>query len=120
MDDGIVIAIGHLITLNVSFSCNMPFDYIKCIFDDVHKNINNVTTILLGTKCDLKHKVSDEQIREIIMKYKTKYFEVSAKDDININSLFEYAISETVKKILTEKDRLKSLFIGVQKKCNIF
>lgn len=78
-------------------TCNEPFDYIKYIFDDVHKNINNVTTIFLGTKCDLNHKVSDEQIKEIIMKYKTKYFEVSAKDDVNINSLFEYVISETVK-----------------------
>lgn len=103
-------------------TCNEPFDYIKGIFDDVHEKIknNNLTTILLGTKCDLNHKVRDEQIKEIIMKYKTKYFEVSAKDDVNINSLFEFVISETVKKILTEKDRLKSLFIGNQKKCNIF
>ena len=45
-------------------------------------------------------KVSEEEGLETAEKYKTKYFETSAKEGINV----EEAIDELIKKIITKKE----------------
>ena len=61
---------------------------------------NPISLVLFGTKCDEKEniKVKQEDIDTIKNKYNLTYFEVSAKENINIQNLFEYLIKTTIKK----------------------
>lgn len=55
----------------------------------------------MGNKCDLDHKrqVSLEQGRELARKYNiSKFIEVSAKDTVNIEDLFESTASTLIDK----------------------
>lgn len=83
-----------------------------------------VPSVLIGNKSDLTHSVDDEEIRQLENKYKTKYFEASAKNNSNIEEAFEYAISEAIKFILKDKVRLIDLINAIskegKKKCNIY
>lgn len=83
-----------------------------------------VPAVLIGNKSDLTHSVDDEEIKQLENKYKTKYFEASAKNNSNIEEAFEYAISEAIKFILKDKVRLIDLINATskeaKKKCNIY
>ena len=59
-----------------------------------------ISLVLFGNKCDDKEniQVKQEDIEEIKKKYDLTYFETSAKDNINIQNLFEYLIKTTIKK----------------------
>ena len=59
-----------------------------------------ISLVLFGNKCDDKQniQVKQEDIEEIKKKYDLTYFETSAKDNINIQNLFEYLIKTTIKK----------------------
>ena len=74
-------------------------EWIKNIYE---KKDENYPLILIGNKCDLKdgREVSEEEGLETAEKYKTKYFETSAKEGINV----EEAIDELIKKIITKKE----------------
>ena len=52
--------------------------------------------ILVGCKCDLEHQVDSVQIQEIAIANDSKYFEVSADQNVNVNET-EYIISEAFK-----------------------
>ena len=54
--------------------------------------IANLPIVLVGNKVDLEDErvVSKSQVQEILMKYKCKFFEVSAKSDHNVTPLFHY------------------------------
>ena len=79
-------------------------------FDSISEWINNIYEfrdhdfpfILIGNKCDLEdqRKVSKEEGLETAEKYKTTYFETSAKEGINV----EEAIDELVNKIIKIKE----------------
>ena len=74
-------------------------EWIKNIYE---KKDENFPLILIGNKCDLKdeREVSEEEGLETAEKYKTTYFETSAKEGINV----EEAIDELIKKIITKKE----------------
>ena len=59
-----------------------------------------ISLVLFGNKCDDKEniQVKKEEIDAIKNKYDLTYFETSAKDNINIQNLFEYLIKTTIKK----------------------
>lgn len=83
-----------------------------------------VPSVLIENKSDLTHSVDNEEIKQLENKYKTKYFEASAKNNSNIEEAFEYAISEATKFILKDKVRLIDLINATskeaKKKCNIY
>ncbi|KAJ5077385.1 ras-related protein rab-13 [Anaeramoeba ignava] len=57
----------------------------------IKENANeNVKTILIGNKCDLEEKrqVSKEKGKEFADEYKIPFYEVSAKNNINIDNTF--------------------------------
>ena len=60
--------------------------------------------VLVGNKKDneTQRKVTSEEIKEYSKKNNIKYFEVSAKDNISINDLFEDAITNTAKKVIVK------------------
>ena len=59
-----------------------------------------ISLVLFGNKCDDKEhiQVKQEDIDAITKKYNLTYFETSAKENINIQNLFEYLIKITIKK----------------------
>lgn len=66
---------------------------------------SGVLVVLLGNKCDLKDKkdvilVPDEQIQALVNETHIKYFETSAKEDINVSEAFMYAA-----RVITEGSR---------------
>ena len=68
---------------------------------------NSISLVLFGNKCDDKEniKVTTEDIDEIKEKYNLKYFETSAKENINVKEVFEYLTKTTILK----KGDLKNL-----------
>jgi len=55
---------------------------------------NNIIVKLIGNKCDKKIEVCREAIGDLCFEYKIKYIEVSAKDNINIDYIFNAVIDE--------------------------
>ncbi|KAK8835164.1 hypothetical protein M9Y10_018335 [Tritrichomonas musculus] len=85
----------------------------------------NMVTVLLGNKCDIEHKVSDEDIKFIENKYNTKYFEVSAEYGDNIEDAFNYLANQLYEEIREKKSRIRQLINNddideKQNKCIIF
>ena len=75
-------------------------DWIK-LFNENHNGKEKVPKCLVGSKCDLEKKVTDDKIKEVSQKYNLHYYETSAKDNLNINKLFE-----DMSKILYENNKL--------------
>jgi small GTP-binding protein len=83
-------------------------------FELISEWINNIydlkdretPIILIGNKCDLEdqRKVSREEGMNTAEKYKTTYFETSAKEGINV----EEAIDELINKIIAQKKEEES------------
>ena len=99
----------------VGFALNSPktFESVSYWIDQIKNNAKkeaNVSLVLFGNKCDDEKNilVQKEKIDEISKKYGLKYFETSAKLDINIKDIFEYLVKETIiKKGLLTKIGLK-------------
>lgn len=82
----------------IAFDLNNPdtFDEVPGFYDVLQKN-DEVPKILVGCKCDLEHQVDNVQIQEIAIENNSKYFEVSAEQNVNVNETVEYIISEAFK-----------------------
>ena len=91
--DGVILM--YDITKKDSF--NSVSEWINNIYDIKEKNF---PFILVGNKCDLKdeREISEEEGLEVAEKYKTKYFEVSSREGINV----EKAIDELLNKIISK------------------
>ena len=87
----------------VGFALNSPatLESVDFWIGQIHNNTNkdsNISLVLFGNKCDDEKNISvkKEKIDEISSKYGLKYFETSAKLNINIKNIFEYLIKETI------------------------
>ena len=73
---------------------------------------NDVVIVLVGNKADLdlKRKVEIDDLQKISTEYKIPFFETSAVTGLGISKIFEYSLSEYIKKdILHEPNSLTSL-----------
>ncbi len=96
---------SHGIIIVYDITDKSSFDNIKKWLKDVDMHINNYTKIIIvGTKCDLKdlRQVSYEDAQEYADSLGILYIETSAKDNINVETLFTTLIQE----ILISKDVL--------------
>ena len=90
-------------------SLNNLENWIKDIKDKT--NYEKVPLILIGNKCDLEdeRKVSKEEGEKFALKYNIKFFECSAKNNINVNQAFESLINEVVEnyqdEFISENDK---------------
>ena len=87
----------------VGFALNSPetLQSVDFWIDQINNNTNkdaNVSLVLFGNKCDDEKNISvkKEKIDEISSKYGLKYFETSAKLNINIKNIFEHLVKETI------------------------
>jgi len=72
--------------------------WIEQIYENKGKD-SNVSLVLFGNKCDDKeHLIPEEEVQKINAGYKLKYFSTSAKDNTNIQELFEYLIKDIIMK----------------------
>ena len=72
------------------------FDKVQYWVEEIKANADEkIKCILIGTKCDLdKREVSEEEGKELGKNYGYKFFETSAKENINIDATFETLVSE--------------------------
>ena len=82
---------AHAIIIVFDITDKDSFEHIKNWMADIDKFAKQgVLRILVGNKCDLESQraVSKDEANEISIKYGIKYIETSAKETINIDSLF--------------------------------
>ena len=87
----------------VGFSLTEPksFESINYWVEEINEKCskeNPINLVLFGNKCDDKEniQVEQEEIEELTKKYDLKYFETSAKENINIQNAFEYLTKITI------------------------
>ena len=101
------------ILIGFSLTDKKSFNSIEFWLEQINENCNDpnkISLVLFGNKCDDKSNidVKPEEINIIKEKYNLEYFETSAKENINIQNLFEYLIKNTIiKKGDLEKIGLK-------------
>jgi len=78
-----------------SITCRCSFDIVSILYNQ-SVSIKGTTTfpmVLVGNKCDLEkeRQISNEEGDELAKELNCSYFETSAKDDINIDTVFYLA-----------------------------
>ena len=75
-------------SLNNSESFKEITEWIK-MFNDNNNGKNNIPRYLVGNKCDLQKEIEQDKIDAIAKEYDLKYYETSAKTNVEIDKLFE-------------------------------
>ena len=69
-----------------------------------------IPIVIAGTKCDLKNlQVKKEAINVIASLHKSKYFETSAKKNINVDEAFQYLAEEIVRRIDDDAEEVNTI-----------
>ena len=103
------------------------FDIVEGIIKDVETNYAQPSMVLFGNKADKEKsewKVTDEEVKNLTQKYNLKYFETSAKTNMNIKEGFDYIVTNSLDKIkernivinLNNKNDNKQGCVGQKKK----
>ena len=97
------------ILIGFSLTDEKSLNSINYWMQEISENCNKETPlslILFGNKCDDKEniEVKAEEIDELKKKYNIQYFETSAKENINVQEMFEYLIKLTIMKKGNLKD----------------
>ncbi|KAK8840176.1 hypothetical protein M9Y10_031116 [Tritrichomonas musculus] len=79
---------------------NPSFDFVIGLFKTLLEKCGQIPVAFLGNKCDIKkeNQYVIEEIAKLQEEYDFKYFEVSAKDNINIEQAFQYIATEVYNK----------------------
>ena len=59
------------------------------MFDENNNGKDNIPRYLVGNKCDLQKEIEQEKIDAFAKDYNLKYYETSAKANVEIDKLFE-------------------------------
>ena len=96
------------ILLMYEISSKESFNNIEKWMETINENCGNkMVIVLIGTKCDLieERVINKEEGKSLAQKYGIHFFEISSKDNINIEKAF-YDIAEQI----IEKDKGKKVF----------
>jgi len=101
--------IADIILLVFDLTQQSSFDEVEDWYQEALSYCKNeVFIILVGNKVDNDNSINKVQINKLVSKLNIDYFETSAKDNINIDELFTFAIN----KLLT-KHNLKPLEFNI-------
>ena len=91
--DGILV--GFSLTEKKSFN---SIDFWVEQINENSREPNKMSLVLFGNKCDDEANISvnPEEINAIKEKYNLEYFKTSAKENINVQTMFEYLIKNTI------------------------
>ena len=92
------------------------FEGIKNWIEESEQSGNNFQKLLLGNKCDLKHKknISDEQVQAFCKEKNIEWLEISAKEDINLREAFS-KIVELILRDKTDDEIMNSFSVKIPK-----
>ena len=97
--------IAYDITNKTSFEC--VEEWIKAIDENASSDCKK---ILVGTKCDKEgREVTEDEGKDLADKYGMKFFETSAKTNINISEVFNSLVKEIHTKALQNDNNMESL-----------
>ena len=68
------------------------FNQIQVWIEDFRSVNKTGLLVLVGSKCELKHEIFQDKIADLLYVYNIKYFECSAKENINVSMPFKYII----------------------------
>ena len=111
---------GNGILLIYDITDRESFQSLNCWLIEIEKNANkNVKIILIGNNCDLedKREVSYREGKDFTQKNNMLFFEVSAKNNTNINEAFESLVQEIINSGIDEgiKKKEKTIHLSSQK-----
>jgi len=100
--------VAHGIIISSSINDRDSFINLKKWFKSIKENNtnDNLQIIIVATKCDLEgeRKVQKEEFEKLADEIKVKYFETSAKEDINISTAFDYLVNQVIESIYKKPD----------------
>jgi len=91
------------------------FNKAKNWIKELQTKTENIYIILIGNKCDLQNLCDINHIDEYVERNNIKHFNVSAKENINVNELFNYLAENLPKLKLNDQNQ-----DNVNSKNNIF
>ena len=111
---------GNGIVLIYDITDRESFQSLNCWLIDIEKNANkNVKIILIGNNCDLedKREVSYQEGKDFAQNNNMLFFEVSAKNNTNINEAFKSLVEEIINSGIDEgiKKKEKTIHLSSQK-----
>ena len=111
---------GNGILLIYDITDRESFQNLNCWLIEIEKNANkNVKIILIGNNCDLedKREVSYQEGKDFAQKNNMLFFEVSAKNNTNINEAFESLVEEIINSGIDKemKKKEKTIHLSSQK-----
>ena len=111
---------GNGIVLIYDITDRESFQSLNCWLIEIEKNANkNVKIILIGNNCDLedKREVSYQEGKDFAQKNNMLFFEVSAKNNTNINEAFESLVEEIINSGIDEgiKKKEKTIHLSSEK-----
>ena len=117
----------HGIILVFDLTSRQTFENIDKWLNDIRDNFDRPFLVLFGNKADKEKsewKVTDEEVKNLTQKYNLKYFETSAKTNMNIKEGFDYIVTNSLDKIkernivinLNNKNGNKQGCVGQKKK----
>ena len=111
---------GNGILLIYDITDRESFQSLNCWLIEIEKNANkNVKIILIGNNCDLedKREVSYQEGKDFAQNNNMLFFEVSAKNNTNINEAFESLVEEIINSGIDKemKKKEKTIHLSSQK-----
>ena len=87
----------------------ISFDIIDTFMQFINDEFDQPSVVIFGNKVDIEKKewrVTEEEIKSLAQKYNLKYFETSAKTNMNIKEGFDYIIYNCFTKAKEKKDTI--------------
>lgn len=92
----------HGVIIVLDLTNRNSLNYSNMFFEEIKEQNITAPSMILGNECDLKHNVYDDDIKELVNKYNSKYFDVLAKDNYNIEDAIMYIGNEIAGNIITD------------------
>ena len=81
----------------IAFDLTSPesFESVKTWMTSIYKHADpNIAKVLVGNKLDLERMVSKSEAQKVAQEHGMDYFEVSAKDNINVQEVMTYIMDK--------------------------
>ena len=96
---------GFIVAYDISE--NESFSHVKDWLNEINNNApKSVKVILIGTKCDLERNIPYEEGEKIAKENNIKFFETSAKENINVKETFE-CLTMDILNFVEEEDKIE-------------